>query len=60
MHPTNETPPTGGASRMQLGGWMRDPLNPLALQSQFLIGACKVRPEWAAMLAGLAFGGGAQ
>ena len=33
---------------------------PLALQSQFLIGARHVRPELAAMLATLAFGGQAQ
>jgi hypothetical protein len=52
-----ETPHKGGASRNQLGGWLRDPLTPLALQSQFLIGAHHIRPELAAMLPTLAFGG---
>ena len=45
------------ASRNSCGGWFRDPLTPLALQSQFLIAAHHVRPEVAAMLAALAFGG---
>ena len=57
MPQTNETPQLGGASRIQLGGWMHESLNPIALQSQFLIGAYHVRPELAAMLAALAFGG---
>lgn len=46
------------ASRNSCGGWFRDPLNPCTLQSQFLIAAHNVRPELAAMIAALAFGGG--
>lgn len=46
------------ASRNSCGGWLRDPLNPCTLQSQFLIAAHNVRPELAAMIAALAFGGG--
>ena len=57
MPQTNETPHGGGASRIHLGGWMHEPLNPQTLQSQFLMGAYHVRPELAAMLADLAFGG---
>lgn len=51
--------PTGSpaeVSRNPIGTWLRDPLTPLALQSQFLIAAYNVRPEWAAMLAATAFG----
>lgn len=51
-----ETPLAGGASRNQLVRWMRGPVTPLALQSQFLIGARRVRPELAATLATFAFG----
>ncbi len=59
MPRTFETPPVeGGASRNSCGGWFRDPLTPNALQSQFLIAAHHVRPEWAAMLAAAAFDGG--
>lgn len=47
------------ASRNSCGGWFRDPLSPCTLQSQFLIAAHHVRPEMAAMIAALAFGGGA-
>lgn len=46
------------ASRNSCGGWFRDPLNPCTLQSQVLIAAHNVRPELAAMIAALAFGGG--
>lgn len=48
------------ASRNSCGGCFRDPLNPLNLQSQFLIAAHHVRPEWAIVLAALAFGGASQ
>ena len=51
--------PTGSpaeVSRNPSGAWLRDPLTPNALQAQFLIAACHVRPEWAAMLAASAFG----
>ena len=54
-----ETPRDGGVSRNSCGGWFRDPLSPRILQSQFLIVAHHVRPELAAMVAALAFGGGA-
>ena len=46
-------------SRNSCGGWFRDSLSPSTLQSQFLITAHQVRPERAAMIAALAFGGGA-
>ena len=46
------------ASRNSCGGWFRDPLTPRFLQSQFLIATHHVRPELAAMIAALAFGGG--
>lgn len=52
-----ETPAGTGASRNSLDRCFRDRLNPLALQSQFLIAAHHVRPELAAMVAALAFGG---
>lgn len=51
-----ETPLDGGASRKQLGGWLRESHSPIVLQSQFLIAAYNVRPEWAAVLAATAFG----
>lgn len=54
-----ETPRDGGVSRNSCGGSFRDNLSPIALQSQFLIAAHHVRPELAAMVAALAFGGGA-
>jgi hypothetical protein len=47
------------ASRNSCGGWFRDPLSPCTLQSQVLIAAYQVRPEIAAMIAALAFGGSA-
>jgi hypothetical protein len=53
-----ETPHDGGASRKRCGGCFRDPSTPRVLQTQFLIGACQVRPELAAMLAAFVFGGG--
>lgn len=54
-----ETPHKGGASRNSCGGWFRDSSTPLAAQAQFLILARHVRPEIAAPVASLAFGGGA-
>lgn len=60
MPPTCKTPAgKAGASRDLLGGWSRNLPNPDALQAQFLIAAHHVRPEMAAMVAALAFGGGA-
>lgn len=50
-------PRNGGASRNSLAACFRDNLTPLALQTQFLIGAHRVRPELAPIIAGLAFGG---
>lgn len=53
------TPPVkGGAMRDSFGGLSRDPFSLEGYQAQFLCLACAVRPEWAAMLAALAFGGG--
>ncbi len=52
--------PTARGSRVLwngLDGASSESNTPLGLQSQFLIGACHVRPELAAMLATLAFGG---
>lgn len=60
MPQKSETPHNGGASRNQLGRCLRDPLSPTTLQSQFLIAAYNVRPEWAAMLAASAFGEASQ
>ena len=53
----SETPRNGGASRNSCGGCFRDSLSPLTIQAQFLIAAHQVRPELAAMVAALAFGG---
>lgn len=56
---TCETPPVqGGASRDKLAGGSRNPSTLEAFQAQILIVKAGVRPEWAAMLAGFAFGGG--
>jgi hypothetical protein len=55
-----ETPPSeGGASRNMLGGWFQDASSPSELQVQMLIALHHVRPEIAATIAALAFGGGA-
>ena len=48
-----------GASRSQLGRCFREPLSLQTVQAQFLISSYHVRPELAAMVATLAFGGGA-
>lgn len=53
-----ETPRKGGASRNSCGGWFRDPLTLSAYRAQHLIAAYGLRPELAAMLAAVAFGGG--
>lgn len=58
MSPISKTPPdSGGASRDSLGGWSHPVPTLIAYQAQFLTIAHAVRPEWAAMLAALAFGG---
>lgn len=54
-----ETPRKGGASRDKLAGGSRISLTLEAFQAQILITKTGVRPELAAMLATLAFGGGA-
>lgn len=54
-----ETPLVGsGASRNSCAGSFRDCLSPISIQAQFLIAAHHVRPEMAAVIAALAFGGG--
>lgn len=56
-----KTPPMGGmggASRDQLPGWSRSNLTLSTFRAQHLIGSYAVRPEIAAMVAALAFGGG--
>lgn len=53
----SETPRNGGASRNSCGGCFRDSLSPHAIQAQFLIAAHHIRPELAAMVAALTFGG---
>ena len=57
--PKNETPlaATGGASRNQRGGCLRDPLTLSAYRAQHLIAAHGIRPDLAVMVASLAFGG---
>lgn len=58
MPPTCKTPADeAGASRDLLGGWSRNTPTPLAMQAQWLASVHHVRPELAAMLASLAFGG---
>ena len=57
MPQKSETPRNGGASRNSCGGCFRDSLSPLTIQAQFLIAAHQVRPELAAMVAALTFGG---
>lgn len=58
MPPKSKTPAgKAGASRDLLGGWSRSLPTVDALQVQTLIIAYAVRPEVAAMIAALAFGG---
>lgn len=54
----SKTPGATGASRNSLDGCFRDYLSPTTLQSQFLITAHHVRPELAAIIAAVVFGGG--
>lgn len=58
MPPEYETPLNGGVSRKRCGDCFLDSLTPLNLKSQFLIAAYHIRPDVAAMMAALAFGGG--
>ena len=61
MPRTCKTPPVeGGASRDSFAGLSHSLPNLEAYRAQWLAMACAVRPEWAAMLAALAFGGRAQ
>lgn len=62
MAPEQETPAgaTAGASRDCFAGLSRALPTLDAYQAQWLALAHAVRPEWAAMLAALAFGGRAQ
>lgn len=58
--PHNENPThKGRASRVSFGDWTQEALTLSNLRAQHLIGAYGIRPELAAMLAALAFGGGA-
>ncbi|MEO0032110.1 MAG: hypothetical protein RIS94_1868 [Pseudomonadota bacterium] len=57
MPPKYEAPRNGGATRDKLAGVSRSLPTLNAYRAQTLILAHAVRPEWAAMLAGLAFGG---
>ena len=60
MPQKSKTPAGTGASRDSFAGLSRSLSNPSTIQAQFLIAAHHVRPELAAMVASLAFGGGAQ
>ena len=51
-------PHNGGASRNCFDGSFRDNATLLTMQTQRLIGAYRVRPELARVIAGFAFGGG--
>lgn len=56
--PKRKTPPGKGGVGDRLGGWSQGADSLAASRAQFLIAAHHVRPELAAMLAGLAFGAG--
>lgn len=58
MPPKSKTPAgKAGASRDQIGVWSQTVPTVAALQAQTLMLAYAVRPELAAMVAALAFGG---
>jgi hypothetical protein len=57
MPQKSKTPAGTGASRDSFAGLSRSLPTPLTMQAQFLIAAHHVRPELAAMVAALAFGG---
>ncbi|MFW2448612.1 MAG: hypothetical protein ACN4E6_14925 [Qipengyuania pacifica] len=59
MPSTSKTPAGTGASRDSFAGLSLPFSNLDTTQAQFLIAAHHVRPEMAAMIAALAFGGGA-
>lgn len=52
------SPDQGELTRDKLAAASRSPSTLEAFQAQILIVRAGVRPEWAAMLAGFAFGGG--
>ena len=57
--PHNENPTNKGrASRVSFGDWTQDALTLSAYRAQHLIALHSIRPEMAAMIAALAFGGG--
>jgi len=56
--PCKENPTAKGrASRVSFGDWTQDALTLSAYRAQHLIGTLGLRPETAAMLAAIAFGG---
>jgi hypothetical protein len=59
MHQTNETPQaaTGGASCNQLSRCLQETLTLSAYRAQHLIAEHGIRPDLAAMVASIAFGG---
>lgn len=58
MARTSKTPAVeAGASRDSCGGWSLPFPSLETYQAQFLALSYAVRPEWAAMMAALAFGG---
>ena len=59
MPQKSKTPAVTGASRDSFAGLSRPLSTALTIQVQFLIAAHHVRPELAAMIAALAFGGDA-
>ena len=54
----SNAPHDGGASRNCFDGSFRENPTLLTMQTQRLIGAHRVRPELARVIAGFAFGGG--
>lgn len=54
----SETPREGGASRKSCAGHFRDLPTIQSMQTQFVIASFNARPELAAVVADLAFGGG--
>lgn len=59
MHQKSETPlaATGGASCNQLSGCLQETLTLSAYRAQHLIAEHGIRPDLAAMVASIAFGG---
>jgi hypothetical protein len=58
MPEKSNAPRNGGASRNSFAGLFRAPSTAADVQAQFLIAAHHIRPEMAAMMANLIFGGG--